>query len=370
MKIKSIEEFKREKVEQPLYPYVKPTDYYIDRLGEVSPVKAALLDEISFLKLSTDEGVESYISASRPVADFALKLSDIITGFDLSEINRAWDLLYRYSMPLGRAGLAMHSISAINLLMFDALGRSLKVPVYSLIGGKTREKIRAYASHLHPLPMDELKKEAEGYVEKGYRTMKMRFTAGPSDPFAVDRNLELVKAVRDTIGYSVELAADAWMSWNFNFARRMISRLEKYELSWVEEPLLPDDFEGYSQLTKVVGTPISAGEHHYHVYDFKRLLDAGVRILQPDAVWVGGLTSMKRVAALAEAYDAVVIPHTSNIYNLHFTMSEPESVAPVSEFLTKYREWLEQHATNIPQPNGGYFRLSGDEGFGIKYEFH
>jgi L-alanine-DL-glutamate epimerase-like enolase superfamily enzyme len=370
MKIASIDIIRTESVEQPLYPYVKPTDYYANTLGQISPVKAALLDQISFLRLKTDEGIESYIAVSKVVADFVLKISGVIYGFDLTETSKAWDLLYRYTMPLGRGGLVMHSISAIDLLMYDALGKSLDIPVYSLVGGKTREKIRAYASHLHPLPAEELAKEAISYVEEGYRTMKMRFVSGPSDPYAVEKNLGLVKTVRDTIGYSLELAADAWMSWNYNFARTMISKLEKYELAWVEEPLLPDDFEAYSLLTRVVETPISAGEHHYFLHDMKRLLDAGVRILQPDTVWTGGITSMKKIAALAEAYGATVIPHTSNIYNLHFIMSEKEAVTPMSEFLTKYREWMEQHVTNVPKPDKGYFTLPEGSGFGIKYDFH
>ena len=370
MKIASIDIMQTETVEQPLYPYVKPTDYYLDLLGQVSPVKAALLDQISFVRLRTDEGVESYIAASQMVAEFAVKISQILTGFELTEIGRAWDLLYRYSLPLGRGGLAMQSVSAVNLLMYDALGKSLNVPVYTFLGGKTRDRIRAYASHLHPLPVEELKKEALGYVDAGYKTMKMRFAAGPADPYAVEKNLELVKAVRDAVGYSIELASDAWMSWNYNFARNMLSRLEKYELAWVEEPLLPDDFDGYKMLTRYSGTPISAGEHHYYLYDFKRLLESGVRILQPDTVWTGGLTSMKRIAALAEAYGAVIIPHTSNIYNLHFTMSEKQAVAPISEFLTKYREWMEQHVTNNPVPVNGYFKLPEGAGFGLKYDFN
>ncbi len=105
------------------------------------------------------------------------------------------------------------------------------------------------------------------------------------------------------------------------------------------------------------------------MYDFLRLLQSGVRILQPDALWVGGITPMMKVAALAEAFGAVVIPHTSNIYNLHCIISEPVHVTPMAEYLTKYREWLEQHAVNLPKPHGGFITLSREPGFGVKYDF-
>ena len=368
-KISSVELTKFEDVTQPIYPYVKPTDYYKDLLGETSPVEAAMLSRIGFVKMVTEEGFASYIPVSEPVANFVTAISKSIIGFDTSEISRAWDYLYRKTLPLGRSGLALHSISALNILMFDLLGKEMGRPVYKLIGGSTRNGIRAYASHLHPLPVKELQKEALDYVENGYRTMKMRFVAGPADPFAMEKNISLVKAIRDAVGYEIELAGDAWMSWNYNFALFMISKLEKYEMRWIEEPLLPDDFQGFEDLTKKLVTPISSGEHHYHIYDFKRLLDCGVKILQPDTTWVGGITSMLKISALAEAYGAWIIPHSGNVYNLHFILSQPESITPMAEYLTKYREWMEQHATGIPTPHRGYITLSDEPGFGVKHDF-
>jgi len=369
MKIKSITIERVEEVEQPIYPYVKPTDPYRDIIGEASPMHAALINKIAFLKLTTDDGISSVLPASKQVADIAISMSSFIVGMDVSDISKAWDMLYRYSLPIGRSGLVMHALSTINLMMYDAFAKGLGVPVYRILGGRTRDKIRAYASHLHPLPKDQLEKEALGYVDEGYRAMKMRFISGPSDIYGVEKNLELLKIIRDAVGYDIELAGDAWMSWNLNFSQRMLMRAEKYELSWVEEPLLPDDFEGYKELSRKVETRISAGEHHYHVYDFYRLIESGIRILQPDAMWVGGITPMKKIVALAEAFGAVVIPHTSNIYNLHVIISEPQHLTPMAEYLTKYREWMEQHAVNIPKPKDGHLTIPEGPGFGIIYDF-
>ncbi len=368
MKISKIEIVSVDDVKQPLYPYVKPTDYYLKILGEKSPTEAAMIDRVAILKMTVSDGTSTYFNTSEATASFVMRFAKYVEGADTSDINLIWDLLYRYSLPLGREGIAMQAISVINLMMYDLYAREMNVPVYNLLGGKTRSRIKAYASHLHPLPLEELKKEALEYVEEGYKVMKMRFTAGPADPNAMEKNEVLVKAVRDQVGYDIELAADAWMSWNYNFALRMLQKLEKYELAWVEEPLLPDDFEGFRMLTSKISIPISAGEHHYHVMDMKKLIDSGVRILQPDTMWTGGLTSMKRIAGLAESYGAQVIPHAGNIYNLHFIISEPEAVAPMAEYLTKYREWMEQHMTGIPHPKNGYIELSAKPGFGVEYD--
>ena len=369
MRIKNVTIERMEEVEQPIYPSAKPTDPYRDIIGELSPVSAALVNKIAYLKLTTEDGVFSILPTSQQVADAVVFMGSLIVNMDVSDISKAWDMLYRRTLSIGRSGLIMHALSTINLMMYDVFAINFGVPVYKILGGKTRDKIRAYASHLHPLPKDQLEKEALSYIEDGYRAMKMRFIAGPSDIYGVEKNLELLKIVREAVGYDIELAADAWMSWNLNFAQRMLMRAEKYELSWVEEPLLPDDFEGYKELNRKVETRISAGEHHYHVYDFHRLIESGIRILQPDAVWVGGITPMKKIVALAEAYGAVVIPHTSNIYNLHVIMSEPQHLTPMAEYLTKYKRWIEQHAVNIPKPKEGYLTLPEGPGFGIKYDF-
>ncbi|ACP35116.1 Mandelate racemase/muconate lactonizing protein [Sulfolobus islandicus L.S.2.15] len=369
VKIDKIYVISTESISRQNFPYAKPTDYYREYLGSLSPFQSAFMDKICFIRMDLDDNATySILETSESVCNFVMSnLANLVRGLPISRIRMAWDLLYRYTLPIGRSGIAIHAISVVNLLMYDAYAKLLGVPVYELLGGKTRDKIRAYASHLHPTSKEELEKEARSYVEEGYTAMKMRFCCGPSDPLGVDNNAELVKVIRDSVGYSVDLAGDAWMSWNLNFALKMARRLEKYELCWIEEPFLPDDFESYSYLSRRTDIPISAGEHHYHVYDFKRLLDSGVRILQPDAVWVGGITPMKRITGLAEAYGGVVIPHTSNIYNLHFIISEPESVSPMAEYLTKYK-WLEDRVINPPKPIKGHFELGEEKGFGLKYD--
>ena len=119
MKISKLEIIARDRVNQPLYPYVKPTDYYLDILGEKSPTEAAMIDNVAILKMTADDSSSSYFNTSSLVADYALTLFRKIENWDASEIGMAWDFLYRYSLPLGRAGVSMHAISVINLMMYD-----------------------------------------------------------------------------------------------------------------------------------------------------------------------------------------------------------------------------------------------------------
>ncbi|BBD72925.1 hypothetical protein HS1genome_1314 [Sulfodiicoccus acidiphilus] len=366
MYVKKIELVATKGVEQLNYPYSKPTDYY-DKLPSMSPARAALSDRVSLLKLTTDEGVKGYVETSEVAGRTALSLAWAIEGLRTSQTSLALDLLYRLTLPTGRTGIFLHAISALELLMWDSRCKELGVSCLSLIGGPTREKVRAYASHLHPKPIQELKREARNYLEQGFTAMKMRFPSGPWDALGVERNEEVVRAVREEVGKEVLLAADAWMSWNLNFSLKMLRRLEKYELAWIEEPLLPDDLEGYRELASRTGVPLAAGEHHYHVYDFKRLLDVGVTIVQPDALWSGGLETLRKVASIAEAYGAWVIPHTSNVYNLHFAFAEPENIVPMVEYLPHYR-WMENFAINPPLPERGFFFEPKGKGFCVEYD--
>ncbi|AOL17391.1 L-rhamnonate dehydratase [Sulfolobus sp. A20] len=350
------------------YPYTKPTDYY--EIKGLNPLESAGYNTVSFVKMVTDNNEESIVEVSDMVADIILKLKNVIIGREIDETERIFDLLYRITLPFGRKGIVMMAISAIDLMLWDLKGKETGKPVYKLLGGPTRERIPAYASHLHPTDINELRKEALSYLEEGYQAMKMRLCCGPLDGYkGMERNEELVKAVRDAIGYNVDLMADVWMAWNLKYARRMLKRLERYELSWIEEPLPPDEYHAYKVLSKEIGIPIAAGEHAYTVEEFKLLADYGIEILQPDALWSGGITTLKKVQGLAEAYGLQVIPHTSIPYNLHFLFSCPPHICPMAEFLTKYR-WMEDFMVNPPRPKNGYFYLNDKVGFGIEYSLN
>jgi L-alanine-DL-glutamate epimerase-like enolase superfamily enzyme len=242
--------------------------------------------------------------------------------------------MYRKTMAFGRKGIGMVAISAVDIALWDLLGKSAKQPVYRLLGGRTKPKIPVYASRLYSTPLKELASEAAKYKKQGYKAMKLRFGWGPTDGAeGMQKNLALVRTVRETVGDNVDIMADAYMGWNLDYARRMIPLLEKYDLNlrWLEEPLIPDDIHGYAELKKMSRIPIAGGEHEFTLYGFRELIEArAVDYIQFDTNRVGGLTQARKIAALAEAHSIPVIPHAGQMHNYHVVMASLNS--PMAEF--------------------------------------
>ncbi|HVA00129.1 MAG TPA: L-rhamnonate dehydratase [Terriglobia bacterium] len=261
-----------------------------------------------------------------------LYLKPILLGANPFDVEFLWQHMYRRTIAFGRKGVGMVAISAVDIALWDLLGKLLKQPVFRLLGGKTKPKIPVYASRLYSQPLDDLAREAQQYKDQGYRAMKLRFGWGPADGAAgMQKNLDLVRTARKVIGEEIDLMADAYMGWTLDYARRMIPLLEDYHLRWVEEPVIPDNIAGYAALKALNVVPISGGEHEFTMYGFRELLEAkAVDIIQFDTNRVGGITQARKVSAMAEAFEVPVIPHAGQMHNFHVVMASFNS--PMAEF--------------------------------------
>jgi L-rhamnonate dehydratase len=171
-----------------------------------------------------------------------LYLKPLLIGQDPWETEFLWQLMYRKTMAFGRKGIGMVAISAVDIALWDLLGKSAKQPVYRLLGGRTKSKIPVYASRLYSVPLDQLESEAKKYKSEGYKAMKLRFGWGPVDGAAgMQRNAELVRTVREAVGDEIDVMADAYMGWTLDYAKRMLPLLEPFHLRWLEEAVIPDD---------------------------------------------------------------------------------------------------------------------------------
>jgi L-alanine-DL-glutamate epimerase-like enolase superfamily enzyme len=161
--------------------------------------------------------------------------------------------------------------------------------------------------------------------------MKLRFGWGPVDGAeGMRRNVELVRTVRDAVGTDVDVMADAYMGWTLDYAKRMLPLLEPYNLRWLEEPVIPDDIQGYAALKQYGRVPIAGGEHEFTLQGFRDLLEMrALDVIQFDTNRVGGLTQARKIAALAEAYQVPVIPHAGQMHNYHVVMASLNS--PMAE---------------------------------------
>jgi len=267
---------------------------------------------------------------TKQVVDLYLK--PLLIGSDPWDVEFLWQHMYRKTMAFGRKGIGMVAISAVDIALWDLLGKSAKQPVYRLLGGRTKPKLPVYASRLYAAPLDQLASEAKKYKDEGYKAMKLRFGWGPVDGASgMQRNIELVRTVREVVGDEIDIMADAYMGWNLDYAKRMIPFLERFNLRWLEEPLLPDDIHGYAELRRMARTPIAGGEHEFTIYGFRELIEVGsVDYIQFDTNRVGGLTQARKIAALAEAHSIPVVPHAGQMHNYHIVMASLNS--PMAEF--------------------------------------
>ena len=288
------------------------------------------------VEIFTDDGLVGIGNAAltpqvtKQVIDLHLK--PLLIGKDPWDIEFLWQLMYRKTMAFGRRGLGMVAISAVDIALWDILGKSAKQPVYRLLGGRTKPRIPVYASRLYSVELSELAAEAKRYKAEGYKAMKLRFGWGPTDGAAgMQRNLNLVRTVRETVGDGIDVMADAYMGWTLDYAKRMLPLLEPFQLRWLEEPVIPDDVHGYAELRSYGRIPIAGGEHEFTAYGFRDLLEArALDYIQFDTNRVGGLTQARKVAALAEAYSVPVIPHAGQMHNYHVVMASLNS--PMAEY--------------------------------------
>lgn len=259
-------------------------------------------------------------------------LAPLLIGQDPWDSEFLWQHMYRKTMAFGRKGVALVAISALDIAIWDLMGKAAKQPVFRLLGGRTKAKIPVYASRLYSIPLDQLAQEAAAYKAQGYKAMKLRFGWGPIDGAAgMARNVELIRTVRETVGDEIDIMADAYMGWSLDYAKRMMRLIEPFNLRWLEEAIIPDDINGYHELRRFGTTPIAAGEHEFTSYGFRQMIEAkALDYFQFDTNRVGGITAARKIQALAEAYSIPVVPHAGQMHNYHVVMASLNS--PIAEY--------------------------------------
>lgn len=314
--------------------------------------------------------IGGFTSAGTEIVETYLK--PLALGHSVFETELLWDKLYRATVRYGRRGVAVSALSAIDIACWDLKGKLLNQPVYNLLGGKTRDRVPAYCSRLYALEdLDALAEEARNYVKQGFRVLKQRFGFSPVDGVeGMNRNVALVRAVREAVGDDIEIAADAYMGWDYGYAVEMERRLRPCRLAWIEEPFLPDDFASYVKLRAKSQTLISCGEHEYTKQGFQHLIEIGAAdILQPDANRVGGITEMKKICALAEAAGLPIYPHSNEAHNFHVILSQTN--CPLVEYFPDVEpdtgnELFWNVFTGEPKAVDGQLAASTKPGLGIE----
>lgn len=291
----------------------------------------------------------------------------LLMGRDPFDIERNWDILFRSTYYYDRAGIATNAISGVDLALWDLIGKALGMPVYKLLGGETKARIPAYCTG----------NDMEQHVKFGFKRLKLAAPHGPADGReGMRKNVELVKTAREMLGPDGDIMLDCWMAWLEQYTVEMAEMLAPYRVYWMEEVLPPHDYAGFGRLNAgIKTTKIATGEHEYTRYGFRQLLEhRSAAIWQPDVHWCGGLTELRRIAAMAAAYDIPVIPHGGGeLEPSHFVMATTNS--PWAELFMPapggppevYQRFEEDH--NITRgPEGIYKRPSDRPGLGWDVE--
>lgn len=269
-----------------------------------------------FLKITTECGITGWgepivEGKADTVAAAVNEMKDYIIGRKAGDIEDIFQVLYRGGFYRG-GPILMSAISGIEQALWDIKGKFLGVPVYELLGGAVRDKIRVYCWIGGDRP-EHIAKEVKQKIKEGYTAVKMNATSELAwiDSYKkVDEVLKRVQAVRDAAGYDMDVALDFHGRVHKGMAKIIIKELEPLRPLFVEEPVLCENEEAFIELKRSTSIPIATGERNYTRWGFKNILhDGGVDIIQPDLSHAGGILETKKIAAMAEAYDVAVAPH-------------------------------------------------------------
>ena len=266
--------------------------------------------------VSTDEGIQGlgeafYFGGPAGIAAQIIDqaLGPLLVDRDPFDTGVIWDLLYSRTRDQGMKGVTISAISAVDIALWDIKGKGLGLPVFKLLGGAYRDRAKVYATGLYepqnaPSIIDALTEEASGYKEAGFCGVKLKVGYG------IDTDLHYVKAIREAIGDDLYLMVDANHAYNAPEAIRLARKMERYDVYWFEEPVPPEDLDGYLEIKRNSSILLAGGECEYTRYGFRELINRRVvDILQPDLCAAGGFTEMTKIVAMASAANLPVMPH-------------------------------------------------------------
>lgn len=308
------------------------------------------------------------VSIGGPPACFLVEkhLARFVEGQDPRNVEMIWDQMYRSTVNYGRTGLPLHAISAVDLALWDCLGKLKGEPVYNLLGGMTKATLPVYATTANPLAAKKM----------GFHGAKVPLPYGPADgDEGLRKNIAYLQGVRKLVGEDFPVMVDCYMSLTPAYTIELCRKIEKEVpggVKWVEEFLMPHDYAGYSKVKEAVtSTMLTTGEHEYVRYGYLQLLKGNCAdVLQPDITWVGGVTEARRIVALASSFDIPVIPHGSSVYSYHLQMAFAN--CPLAELLIlspkgdKMQPLFGDLFTDEPLPVDGEVTLDPHKpGFGV-----
>ena len=327
------------------------TDAGITGIGEVDSAPLAVKGAI--------EGPFSHTTACG--------LGQVVLGEDPFETEKIWHKMYRANIYGGRRGVGLHAMSGIDMALWDIKGKALGMPVWKLLGGGFHQRIRCYASSLFGATPAKTCELASRYRDQGFTAVKFGW-----DPMGQDEknDIALVREGRKGLGDDVDLLIDAGLVWDSKTALQRARAFSEYNIFWLEEPLRPDDYDGYRKLAEATDVRIAAGEEECNRLSYLELMDRGrIDVVQVDLTRCGGFTEAMKIAALAWDRGLPVANHGFTTYinvtaALHWLNSIPNAL--ICEFVAEEETNLRESITKQKlRARDGYLDIPQGPGLGI-----
>ena len=343
---------------------------------------------MGIVKVTTDAGICGYsdMETSAPVAracidspkwsdaegmEFMDGLKSLLLGQNPLEVERLWYRMYRGTIYFGRRGAALQAISAIDIALWDICGKAYGQPIHILLGGKWRDKVRAYASTLFRPTPHAMREAAKGYIDQGFTAVKFGWGV-----FGKDRwlDVQLVEAAREAFGPRRDLMVDTgwFVERTAKEAIQVVRSIEQFEPFFVEELLHPEDYDGYRRVAEATDVRIACGEQEATDWGFQQLIErGGIDVLQPDLTRCGGFTVARKIVHMAERANRLVIPHSwsSDLLtaaSLHLTAFQRR--AEFVEFNTSQGALSRQLVKEPLRMEDGYLRVPDAPGLGVEVD--
>lgn len=286
----------------------------VDKLPEKFGMSQWFWDtrSICVVEVKTNEGISGWGECFGPAQANAALIKELfaplLKGENPLQRRYLWETMYNRTREFGRKGIAITAFSGIDIALWDIFGKAVGKPISELLGGNSDEPINAYASSFYYSPVDDLRQieeDAASAIDEGYCDFKMKVGG-----LTLSEDVRRVARVRELIGPDATLAVDANRAYTVHEALRFAESIEEYQISWFEEPILPDDFDGYSTLKKQLPMKIAGGESEFTRFGFRNFLEGNcVDIVQPDVAACGGISEALNIAAMATAYGVECYPH-------------------------------------------------------------
>jgi L-alanine-DL-glutamate epimerase-like enolase superfamily enzyme len=321
------------------------------------------------LRMRTDEGVEgvgiSFFGGG--AMSGALKaaidgLGALTVGMDPLQIEAIVGKIRGAAASSGPGGIFTLALSAIDIALWDIRGKVFNQPVSKLLGG-FRERVPTYASGalMRGFPLEHVEKAAAKLVEKGFRQMKTQLALpGDTNP---EIEVERIRRIREAIGPKIDLMCDINQRWDVRQAISIGSRVEQYNLFWLEDVVAHDDYPGLAAVAEALATPIAAGEYVYGLVPFRHMLEArSVDIVMVDVLRAGGITQWMKIAGMAEAFNLPIVNHLAPEISVHMVAAAPNGLT------VEYMPWSSRLWKEVPQPVKGELTVPNKPGLGLEFD--